>query len=79
MKKPSEKWADDGTDDNTPNEKFDDAGFAWITFLPSDFGVKEIGKNGGEDVGDNAVKPKELVGVHNNASEKSVNYKIKES
>lgn len=77
-KKPSKKWADGDGGDAVPNEEHNNTAFSDGTFFPGNFGMKNIGENGGESVGDDAIKPKELVAIENYTSKKSIDGKIEE-
>ena len=76
--KPGKKWADGDGGDAVPNEEHNNTAFGNGALFPGDFGMENIGENGGERVGDDAVKPKELITIENYTSEKSVNSKIEE-
>ena len=75
---PSEERADGNGGDTIPDEEHNNTAFGDGAFFPGDFGMENIGENGGEGIGDDAVKPKKLVAIENYTSEKSVNSKIEE-
>ena len=64
--------------DAVPEEEHGDAVTRDAPFLPSDFGVHDESQNGGEDVGNDGIEPKEFVGIHDDASEGGINEKIEE-
>lgn len=53
--KPGEKWADGESGDAIPEKEHDDAALGDGTFFPGDFGMKNVGKNSGESVRNDAI------------------------
>ena len=47
-----EPRADSNGKENIPNEKSDDGVFSDVTFFPSDFGMGNVGDDGGNNSGD---------------------------
>ena len=60
-KKPCEKRANGDGGDTVPEKKHYDTTFGDMAFLPSDFGMEDISKNGGKGISDNAVQPKDFI------------------
>lgn len=57
----SEPGADGDGEKNVPNEEFDDGCFGDVAFLPSDFGVKDVGDEDGGGSADEAGEPEKIV------------------
>ena len=72
-KEPSKKGTDEKSGEKIPDEELDDAGFAGIAFFPGDSGMEKVGENGGEKVGDHAIKPEEFVVTKNYTGEEGIN------
>ena len=53
--KPSEKRADGDGSDTIPEEKHYYATFGDGAFFPGDFGMEDVGENGGESVRDDTI------------------------
>lgn len=75
-KKPSKKWADEESGEKIPKEKHENAVLGDGAFLPSDFGMEKIGKDGSKNVRNNTIEPEEFVVAGDDASKKSVNGEI---
>lgn len=78
-KKPSKEGADDESGDAVPEEKHKNTAFSNGAFFPGDFGVKNKGEDGGEDIGDDAIKPKKCVCAHDDTGNKGINCEVEKS
>ena len=76
---PGEEGADGKSSDTVPDEKHNDAAFGDGALFPGDFRMKDVGKNSGEGVRYHGIYPEKLIVIKNNASECSVDDKVKES
>ena len=54
-KNPGEERTDEDSTNSVPDKEFNDAGFAWVAFFPSDFGVENIGENSGSSSGNQGI------------------------
>ena len=72
----SEQRGYNNTDNAAPEEKHSNAMLGDVTLSPSNLGVHDVPENGGDDIGDDGIEPKEVVGVHDDTSKESVNNKV---
>lgn len=77
-KEPGEEWADGDGGDAVPEEEHNNTALGDGALFPGDFGMENIGENGRESIGDDAIEPKKLVTIENYTSKKSIDGKIEE-
>ena len=56
-----EAWADEDGEKGVPDEESDDGMFGDVALFPGDFGVGDVGDDGGDGSGNEVGKPKKVV------------------
>lgn len=72
----SEKRTDENSGGEVPDEKFVDGDFGEGAFFPSDFGMKNVGENGGSESTDEGGKPEKIVIINNKVSEDGIKAEV---
>ena len=71
--------ADGDGEEGVPDEKSDNGVFGDLAFFPSDFGVSNVGDDGGDGSRNKRGEPEEVVVFYNDISKERVESEIKNS
>ena len=71
-KEPSEPRAKNDGEEGVPKEKISDADFGGGALLPGNFGMKDVGEDGGDRGGNKRGEPEEIIVVNDGEGEESV-------
>lgn len=74
-----EPGANGDSEEGVPDEKPDNGVFGDVAFFPGDFGMGDIGDNGGDGGGDKGREPKKIIISNNEISQNRIENKIEYS
>lgn len=78
-KKLSEPRTNGDGEESVPDEESDDGVFGDVAFFPGDFGMRDVGDDGGDGGRNKGGEPEEVVILNNEISQNGIKGKIKDS